>query len=67
MIHWVLAFVLCAGTAARQRGVPLEVAMHLSDHKDVATALKHYRAISPEELLKAVGRSTQEENRTHRG
>lgn len=40
----------------RERGVPLEVAMALSDHRDVRTALRHYRAISAEELLRAVGR-----------
>ncbi len=44
-------------TRARERGVPLEVAMALSDHRDVATALRHYRAVSPAELLRAVGRA----------
>ena len=44
-------------TRARRRGIDLEVAMRLSDHRDVRTALAHYRAISPEELLLAVGRT----------
>lgn len=46
-------------TLARQRGVPLEVAMALSDHRDYRTALRHYRAISPDELMRAVGRGPQ--------
>lgn len=44
-------------TLMRRRGAPLEVCMALSGHLDVRTALKHYRALSPEELLRAVGRS----------
>jgi len=43
-------------TRARQRGVPLEIAMALSGHSDIRTALRHYRALDPEELLRAVGR-----------
>ena len=46
-------------TRMRERGVPLEIAMALSDHRDVRTALRHYRAISAEELLRAVGRGEQ--------
>jgi len=44
----------------RAKGVPLEVAMRLSDHHDTQTALRHYRSISPEELLRAVGRVADE-------
>jgi len=43
-------------TRMREGGVPLEIAMKLSDHKDERTALRHYRAVAPEELLRAVGR-----------
>lgn len=39
-----------------RRGTRLEVAMALSDHRDLRTVLKCYRAIAPEELLRAVGR-----------
>lgn len=43
-------------TLARRRGVQLEVAMALSDHRDVRVALQVYRAVDDEELLRAVGR-----------
>ena len=46
-------------TRMREAGVPLEVAMALSDHRDYRTALRHYRAIRPEELLQAVHRQTR--------
>ncbi len=48
-------------TRMRERGVSLEVAMCLSDHRDIRTALRHYRAIAPEELLRAVGREPARE------
>lgn len=41
---------------ARRRGVPLDVVMAISDHRDIRTVMKHYRGVSPEELLRAVGR-----------
>lgn len=50
-------------TRLRRQGVPLEVAMALSAHRDVKTALRHYRAIDPDELLRAVGRSPDAERR----
>lgn len=43
-------------TKCRQSGTPLEVAMVLSDHRDLATVLKCYRAVDDAELLRAVGR-----------
>lgn len=50
-------------TRLRRKGVPLEVAMALSAHRDVKTALTHYRAIDPDELLRAVGRSEDADRR----
>jgi len=41
-----------------KRGTRMEVAMALSDHRDLRTVLKCYRAIDPEELLRAVGRTS---------
>jgi len=52
-------------TLARERGVPLEIAMRLSDHKDERTALRHYRAISPGELLQWVGRGRRARETEH--
>lgn len=43
-------------TRLRRRGVPLEVAMELSDHRNIATVLKHYRAVERRDLLAAMGR-----------
>lgn len=43
-------------TNARKRGVPMEVAMALSDHHDLKVVLRCYRAVDEAELLKAVGR-----------
>lgn len=43
-------------TNARRRGVPMEVAMALSDHRDLRVVLRCYRAVDEEELLRAVGR-----------
>ncbi len=39
-----------------RRGVRLEVAMRLSDHRDIATVLKVYREVGGDELLSALGR-----------
>ena len=44
-------------TNCRRRGVPMEVAMALSDHRDLKVVLACYRAIDSGELLQAVGRS----------
>ena len=43
-------------TRCRQRGVPMEVAMELSDHHCLTTVLRCYRYVDRMELLKAVGR-----------
>lgn len=51
--HWLRKFFL---TQCRRRGVPLEVAMRLSDHHDLKTVLECYRAIDDLDLLRAVGR-----------
>jgi hypothetical protein len=37
----------------------MEVAMALSDHRDLRTVLRCYRAIDPDELLRAVGREVR--------
>lgn len=47
-------------TRLRQRGVPMDVAMRLSDHVDLKTVLECYRAISVGELEKAIGRRPHE-------
>lgn len=52
---------------ARRRGVPLDVVMALSDHRDLRTVLRHYRGVSREELLAAVGRDTQADTAEQRG
>lgn len=39
-----------------RQGVSLEVVMALMDHRDIGTALREYRHIQREELMKAVGR-----------
>ena len=44
----------CFVTECRRRGVPMEVAMFLSDHRDLATVLKCYRAIGQDEVRHAV-------------
>lgn len=51
--HWLRKYFL---TQCRRRGVPLEVAMRLSDHHDIKVVLECYRAIDDADLLKAVGR-----------
>lgn len=51
--HWLRKYFL---TRCRRRGVPLEVAMRLSDHHDLKTVLECYRAIDDLDLLRAVGR-----------
>jgi len=43
-------------TRSRRRGVPLEVAMALSDHRDISTVLRCYRQVDRSDLLKGVGR-----------
>jgi len=40
----------------RQRGVPIEVAMALSDHHSIAVAMKVYRCVDIREYLRAMGR-----------
>lgn len=45
-------------TRARQRGVPMEVAMRISDHRDLGTVLKCYRQIPEEEMRAAVERGS---------
>lgn len=61
--HWLRKYFL---TQCRRRGVPLEVAMRLSDHHDLKTVLECYRAIDDLDLLRAVGRElpTDEEMET---
>lgn len=41
-------------TRCRRQGVPLEVAMYLSDHRDVRVVMSCYRAISKEEAKAAM-------------
>jgi len=43
-------------TRCRERGVQMEVAMALSDHQDLRTVLRCYRAVSDDDLLRGVGR-----------
>ena len=43
-------------TRLRRKGVPLEVAMELSDHRSIEVVLKVYRAVERRDLLDAVGR-----------
>lgn len=46
-------------TQLRRRGVSLEVAMRLSDHRDLKTVVEAYRAVSDDELLEALGRKAE--------
>ncbi|MBI4585334.1 MAG: tyrosine-type recombinase/integrase [Planctomycetes bacterium] len=41
-------------TRCRRAGISLEVAMHLSDHRDLATVLACYRRVDPSETRKAM-------------
>ena len=42
-------------TRCRRKGIPMEVTMKLSDHRDLATVLKCYREIDSDEIEKWVG------------
>ena len=41
-------------TRCRRAGVPLEVAMYLSDHRDLAVVLQCYRRVEPKEAKQAI-------------
>jgi integrase len=55
-VEWLKPHDLRRGfvTRCRRRGVPMELAMFLSDHRDVAVVLDAYRAIDPADVEAAV-------------
>ncbi len=43
-------------SACRRQGIAMEITMHLSDHRDLATVLASYRAVDPAEVKAAMQR-----------
>jgi integrase len=41
-------------TMCRRANIPMEVCMYLSDHRDIATVIKVYRAVDPRDAWKAM-------------
>jgi integrase len=49
----------------RRLGIPMEVTMHLSDHRDLATVLRSYRSVDPAEVRAAMARLSERQETRH--